>query len=847
MNRRTFGKLLVGSVTASGISKAEIARANPPQPARRDITSVAPVHLPATSDVPPSGGSNLWEYVVLDAAPPDGPTDGTAVGDIDGDGKTELIITGYGAILWYRPMSSEKGVVARGHSSVGVALEDIDGDGRKEIITGKGLKGNFKWSLCWYKAGASLQSPWTEYVLDPETTGYPHDVVFGDVDGDGRPELVANAMYVSHPGLFVYKIPADPAKHWRKQVVQNVHSAEGTAVGDLDGDGRGEIVGGPYWYSAPRAGAFSGKPWKLHPLAPGFRELCRAAIIDVNGDGRLDVVLVEDEFGDGRLAWFENRFASDPKNPWIQHSIDAPFNFAHSLRAWHDPKTKQVHVLVGEMNEGGWDAPYNWEARLLEYTALEGGKSWNSKLIYQGEGTHEAVRTNLDGSGTYVIFGHSAQIAARWGSHSGYIQVTQPRPMPLTKLIPATAHTGWVQMFRPREKPPILTQYKHTFVDRDKPYTGTDIQAVDVDGDGLLDIVCGAWWYQNPTWERHVIPGITQIIGAYDLDKDGRKELIGLKPKGENKNFYLALSSELVWLKPINLSKDYWEEHSIGTGDGDWPQGNTIAPLLPGGRVALVCAYHNHTHNPPQIFEVPEDPKQHPWKKRVVADIPYGAQMIPYDLDKDGKLDIVAGPYWLENLGDGRFEPHLLIDQEYLKSESLGMSNRHAIIVDRTSDGQPEILSLDMLSRIAIADVNGDGRPDILFTVADIDWKNSRTYLAPVGWLENTGNLRSRKFDIHIIDKVRSAESIGVGDLDGDGELEVIVGENDPFRPYQSKCRLYAYKKADAKGLMWSRYPIDNRFSHHNGAKVVALSLGSPCIISHGWMEHAYVHIWEQR
>jgi hypothetical protein len=845
LDRRTFSKLLATSAATAGIPRIGEAGGNPPQRPERDIPSVLPAELWGTSVVPPGGGSDLWEYVVLDAAPPDGPTDGAAAGDIDGDGKTEVVITGYGAVRWYRPSTSEKGVVARGHSTVGVALEDIDRDGRKEIITGKQIGSN-KWGICWYKSGANLHDPWTEHVLDGETSGYPHDIVFGDVDGDGRRELVANAMYSARPGLFVYKVPANPTELWKKQVVQRAHSTEGTATGDLDGDGKEEIIGGPYWYSAPRTGVFSGQPWKTHALAPGFRELCRAAIIDVNGDGRLDVVLLEDEFPDGRLAWFENRLATDPKDPWIEHRIDAPLNFAHSLRAWHDPKRKEVHVLAGEMNEGGWAAPYNWDARLLEYTALEDGKSWRRELVYQGEGTHEAVRVDLDSSGTHVIFGHSAQVAARWGPHNGWVQISRPRPVPVATFIPQPAFTGWVQMFRPLVKSSKFAEYKHSFVDRDKPHTGIDIHAVDVDGDGLLDIVCGAWWYKNPAWERHVIPGVAQIINGYDLDKDGRVELIGIKPKSGAKDFYDALSSELVWLKPIDLNKDTWEEHRIGIGDGDWPAGNTIAPLLPGGRLALVCGYHEHNHNPPQIFELPDDPKRDLWKKRVVADVPYGEEMIACDLDGDGKLDIVAGPYWLENVGDGHFEPHLLIDPRYLKaSESFDMASG-LVIADRTLEGRAEILNLNRISRIAITDVNGDGRPDILFAVEDTDWSLSKANLAPVGWLENTGSLGDRKFDVHIIDKIRSPHSISVGDLDGDGDLEVIAGEYDPLSPYRSKCRLYAYKKADAKGLTWSRHPIDNRFSHHNGAKVVELRPGTPSIISHGWMEPGYVHIWER-
>jgi hypothetical protein len=97
-----------------------------------------------------------------------------------------------------------------------------------------------------------------------------------------------------------------------------------------------------------------------------------------------------------------------------------------------------------------------------------------------------------------------------------------------------------------------------------------------------------------------------------------------------------------------------------------------------------------------------------------------------------------------------------------------------------------------------------------------------------------------------VIDKVRCAHSVAAADLDGDGEPEVICGEHDPFYPYRSRCRLLVYKKADALGRTWKQYVLDDRFEHHDGCKVVALWPDQLGIISHGWADSRYVHLWVQ-
>jgi len=729
-----------------------------------------------------------WELMVLDADLPVSELGCLTAGDLDGDGNVEIVTGGTSALLWYRPATFERGIIAGIDLHVGIVLEDVDGDGVREVVAGHRIEpGTPKedWMISWFDPGEDLHQPWTQHVIDPFTTGGPHDVLFVDVDGDGEMELVANAMYCEVPGLFIYKRQADVAQPWIKYTVQEGFSGEGTAVADLDGDGRVEIISGPYLYTCPPEGPLAGL-WKQSQVAPGFREMCRVALVDVTGNGRLDVIMVESEYPDGRMSWFENRTREDPAHPWIEHPLERPLNFAHSLSAWRDPDSGEARVFVAEMAQGGWNPPYNWDARLLQFATGDGGKTWRRELVYQGAGTHEAMACDVDGDGMMEFVGK---------------EYLRPR----------------VQIWKRREAPSPLTRFRHRFLDREKPWTGTDILATDVDGDGLPDVVCAAWWYKNPTWERYAIPGIYQVHTAYDLDGDGRSELIATKKAPLAADWYAGLTSELCWLKPVDPLHGRWEEHAIGKGNGDWPHGTLVAPLLPGGRLALITGYHDADQGRlPEIFEIPDDPRQSPWPQRVLADIPYGEEFVPYDLDGDGKLDIVAGRYWLENLGDGTFRPHQVVAE--------GFEN---------------------VARVRVADVNGNGLPDIVIVEEGVDWNIRESFFTRVAWFENPGDPRAWPWPVHVIDTVRCPHSLDVADLDGDGELELVVGEHDPFKPYRHRCRLYVYKKAEPLGRAWYRYPVDDRFEHHDGTKAFEIAPGRLGIMSHGWMDSLYVHLWE--
>ena len=721
-----------------------------------------------------------WELMILDAAPPTKDLGALAVCDIDNDGKAELFVAGNDGLFWYRPTTMEKGRVSEGDFPVGIVLEDIDGDGKLEVVSSSRAGGV---RILWFKPAGDLKKKWHCYEIDPSATAGAHDLIFADVDGDGQNELIALATSRKSPGIFAYKPGEDVTAPWHKYTIQEGFFEEGLAAADLDGDGQVEIICGPDWYHSPPGGPLSG-PWERRIFAPSFREMCRVALMDITGNGRPDIFICESEYMDGQLSWFENRILEDPKNPWVEHPLESGLIYGHTLYAWQDTDKGNPHFLVAEMAEGGWKAPRNRDARLIEYSTSDGGKTWRRELLCKGSGTHQAVLYDIDGDGECEIVGK------QW------------RPPK-------------VHMWKKSETPSPLTRFRHRFIDRDKPYRATDILATDVDGDGRQDIVCGAWWYKNPTWQRRTIPGIYQVVNAFDIDGDGREELIATKKKAGAVEPGKALSSELVWLKPLDPDNDRWEEHPIGVGSGDWPHGTAIAPILPAGKIALVAGYHGAKKGYfPEIFEVPDDPTEHPWPRRVLAEIPYGEEIVPFDINGDGKLDLVAGPYWLENLGDGTFQVH-------------------------------QIAEGFKVARVRIADINGDGRPDVILGEEVLDFKAGVTPLSRLAWFENPEDPASALWATHVIDTVRCPHSLDVADLDGDGRLEIVCGEHDPLKPYRSRCRVLVYKMAEPEGRAWYRYVLDERFEHHDGTKIIELEPGRLGIISHGWKDSLYVHLWE--
>ena len=87
--------------------------------------------------------------------------------------------------------------------------------------------------------------------------------------------------------------------------------------------------------------------------------------------------------------------------------------------------------------------------------------------------------------------------------------------------------------------------------------------------------------------------------------------------------------------------------------------------------------------------------------------------------------------------------------------------------------------------------------------------------------------------------------SLGVGDMDGDGDLDVVVGEHNLADP--ARARMLVFENADGSGTSWAEHLVFVGDEHHDGAHLVDLDKdGDLDIVSIGW-GHSRVLVYENR
>lgn len=236
---------------------------------------------------------------------------------------------------------------------------DFNGDGWPDIV----VMPHPGRECYWYENPQRADQIWERHLADPNVGN--ESPMWGDVTGDGRPDLVFN-----RDGFLGYGVwnPAEARQPWRFFAVSSQDKryhkyTHGVGYGDIDGDGRTDILEAVGWWRQPEVRG-ENTQWAFHPFK--FAEAAAQMLVyDVDGDGRNDVITAwhchkyglvwyrQVREADGRIGFEQNEIlpiqpdlTSDQLRVSQMHAFDtADFNgdgltdFVTGKRFWaHGPK-----------------------------------------------------------------------------------------------------------------------------------------------------------------------------------------------------------------------------------------------------------------------------------------------------------------------------------------------------------------------------------------------------------------------------------------------------------------------------------------------------------------------------
>ncbi|MCA8984409.1 MAG: VCBS repeat-containing protein [Planctomycetaceae bacterium] len=366
--------------------------------------------------------------------------EGIDIADVDGDGQLDII----SGRNWYRApeyvphplrlIEDWNGYV----TSNGDFAYDVNGDGRPDVIAGGFLNTEIHWFENPGEEGLRLGQLWKKHVLVDTKLSQNEGNMFLDLNENGTPEFLVNSWNKTNP-LCAWKLTlVDQTETIRekqgnetveKTVTRRVPSLErwvigqranghGMAVGDLNNDGRLDILTGEGWYEQPAKNSDT-EPWihradwaNLHAAVP-------CVVHDVNQDGKNDIIWAKGhDFG---IYWWESKGQSaDGSLEWVEHEVDMSYSQAHAMILADLDGDGQPELITGKRHRahngrdpGGQEPAcvyyYKWDPKTVKFTRypidVSGKVGIGLQIRVADLNADSLVDVAVAGkSGTYVLF-----------------------------------------------------------------------------------------------------------------------------------------------------------------------------------------------------------------------------------------------------------------------------------------------------------------------------------------------------------------------------------------------------------------------------------------------------------